>query len=1091
MRVNIEAAQANFRNQSLTTYDENYDEIRLAKDEYIIQAVANLGQRLGIKGDSIKTSSFTFRSLFTQAQNGEYYNSAKYIGLIERRYGVMYLSIVPRKTLRYATDDLNSIENQIANSGDIISLSEALENKSAKLETGIDFYREDSVVAARSNNYVFAGIGCSSDDADVNSPITFVYEEFLRESPNDIVNGLRLFRLDNKNLVLTVQISNNEIQMDVYELSDNKELFEEKLKTVQAILSSVKGNGDGSSDTAKLNAMSISYWLAVLKVTKYNTIHNTAKGVKDSASETNYKISVLDDGNKIKKLYKNIDTVCQWFKYDISNLENIKLIYSQKLYSSSNDSFKEQIICSLFNKVYDSNPTSAKIYIPLDYEFNYYCNSNDSWKIYGGINDINVRFINRTITPNNLEGFYNESHLLANTIQGDNKSSLYNFEVMYDTEDDNIVYGINVHKQYTLPYINSDNVWVINDQVTNIYASGKDAGNPNVILVYNFNNDSSKNSYKILSGADKDKKLSNLTWENKSTFIEPISTINVDDPEVVTKSNLYKLSCRVPKLSDVNETDYEEIYNLLQYSLIINICSIQCLDNITSEIIDKYSEYGLITTMWILNEETLEFEVIENPAFGGNISNVALDIVGMTNLNPLIKWHIMNTEYKHPDRYSHRWLVFDNANVELKNNTNDFQTYIYPVMMNKNSVQFPVNEYKNNLNFFLKYSDAVVGGEEEFVTNIGSTSTKYITSSYFQSVTNAFYYTKQGLLENRYHEYIPNTQVPLFNLSEVLTVDQNNLNRLNIISLDDTGNMYYTYVGTSFDEQDKYAVHIGSSETNINLGSETLVGNDNRQLFKKQNKFNIDYENNYINGYTYVKENLEVRQDIKTFHINWEIEETYDYSIWKTTFIPQSKMLNTSDGLAKLSFDYTEPLQFNNELQIMFKNSVIYEKIIDGQIKRYGEMASKFNDMYSNENEIRMWLPAFYVFNRNMVAPKKMVYLGEALYIPALLCKLRLNKYVSNIGSVDVTSNMDVIKYNNKPIFVMTSNRFIKSINYNNISENNGTATWNMDDSNVFVGNPLEIIYYEVNGKLKITINEIKSYQKIANLFTLKLNYDI
>lgn len=1090
MRVNIEAAQANFRNQSITTYDENYDEIRLAKDEYIIQAVANLGQRLGIKGDSIKTSSFTFRSLFQQALNEEHYSTSKYIGLIERRYGVMYLSIVPRKTLRYATDDLNSIENQVVNSGDIISLTEALENKSASLETGIDFYKEDAIVTARSNNYIFAGIGCTKDDVTGNyTPVTFVYEEFLRESPNDIINGLRLFRLDGKNLVLTVQISNNEILMDVYELSPDKQILDEKLNTIQTILSNIKGNG--TSDSSKVNAMSISYWLNVLKITKYNTIHNSASGIKDSSSESTYKISVLDDCNKIEKLYKNIDTVCQWFKYDISNLENIKLIYSQKLYSSSNDSFKEQIICALFNKVYDTNPTSAKIYIPLDYEFNYYCNSNDSWKIYGGINDINVRFVNKTITPNNLEGLYNESHLLANTSQGDNKSSLYNFEVIYDLDDDNIVYGINVSKQYTLPYINSDNVWVVNDQITNVYANGKDAGNPNIILVYNFNNDSSKNSYKILSGADKNNRLSNLTWENKSTFIEPISTINIDDPEVVTKSNLYKLNCRVPKLSDVKENDYEEVYSLLQYALIINICSIQCLDNITSEIIDKYGEYGVITTMWMLNEKTLNFEVVSNPAFDGNLSNVALDIVSMTNLNPLIKWHIMNTEYKHPDRYSHRWLVFDNANVELKNNTNDFQTYIYPVLMNKSSADYSATEYRNNLNFYVKYSDAVIGGEEEYITNIGATSSKYITSSYFQNVTNAFYYVQQGLLINRYHEYVPNVQVPLFNLSEVLTVDQNNLNRLNIISLDELGNMYYTYVGTSFDEVDKTHIHIGSSQKNINLGSETLVGNDNRNLFRQQNKFSIDYDNNWINGYTYVKKNLEVTQDIKTFHINWEIEETYEKQIWKTTFIPQSKLMSISDSNAKTPFIYSEPLQFNNETSIMFKNSINHEKIIEGQLRRYAQMASQFTTMYGNENEIRLWVSAFYVFNRTIVAPKKMIYLGETLYIPALLCKLRLYRYAYNMSLVEVKSNMDIIRYNNQPIFLMTSNKFVESIDYSNISEANGQTTWKLDIDSVYVGNPLEILYYEQNGKLKITINETTKSQKIANLFRLKTNYDI
>ena len=77
--------------------------------------------------------------------------------------------------------------------------------------------------------------------------------------------------------------------------------------------------------------------------------------------------------------------------------------------------------------------------------------------------------------------------------------------------------------------------------------------------------------------------------------------------------------------------------------------------------------------------------------------------------------------------------------------------------------------------------------------------------------------------QNKYsYNYLPSDRVPLFNFGEVLTINSNILNRSNILSLDNNGQLYYAYIGTSIEEQNKSTLHIGTSNINVDLGIDSL-----------------------------------------------------------------------------------------------------------------------------------------------------------------------------------------------------------------------------------------------------------------------------
>lgn len=1066
-------------------------------EKYLVQSLANLGQRIGVKGDSIKTGSFSFIDLFDEAKS-KYYSSDYHVGVIERRYGVMNMSIVPKSTLSVGNGE-SAIEHTISTYGNTMMFETAKEIKSS-INT-IDSYCKDSFISnIKNNKCVFCGIGQKYNNDGTFTKKEFVYEEYDRDS-NSLVSGLRIFLKDNKVLLVTFnRIDSNNVDIEIFTVQSNTTSIEPVLSKIETLLYSLKGNKliNSVSNEARINSMSVNYWIDYLKLPRYGNNYDIISITYPFGSELEARMFSSEDIQNILSKHNLDNGDLYLFLYDKRDtLPILKQYFTDSLYASSKNSFREQILQAIFNAIYPSFPNNAKVYIPIYYTFNYYCNSNDSWKIYGGIQDINVRFVNTTISKYNIKTYYNEDQLLAH-VNGDNQTSLYNYSVQYDPENDNFVYSVNVEKKYTLPYINSDNFWVINNQITNICAAGKDAGNPNIVIVYNFNKSDESilnRDFKILVAADKDSVLSTIGWKTVSTRVEPIEQINIEDPSVLTKSDMYTICCRVPNLSGTNnESQYTKALNILEYSLIVNISAVSCFNDIDNDIIKRYGDYGVVTTMWKYDAKSVSFSPITNPLYDGVIDNVALDIVNLTNLNNLVKWHIMNHEPKHPHKYTHQWLVLDNAKQETKNSINDYRTNVYPVIQNKTAEQVSVANYNNDFNLTVKFNDAVSGAQENDIRGILNSRNRYLSTRQINT-TNNIYYSESGITARNYEDYVPNSDMPSLTLSEVLTRDINIVNRTNILSFDQNGYMFYSYIGSSFDDIDKNRVHIGGAETNINIGNETMVSNSNRKLFQRPKELHLDFENSFINGYSYTQNDIFAKQDIITSHINWEVRNMTNYinGVYSTTFIPTSKLMNQPSGSESFK-PWMTHIQFNNKNVVRFADDNKYEPMTDGQIRRYAENAPRYISYFSNEHDYKLWIPLFYYSNnKQLFKIERLHYLGEGIYIPGLLGRLRLSKWNTNLNNVFIKTNMEVVKYSNMPIILISSNKFLSdNIEYTNKVSNSASTTnvvFNINPNELFTGNPLEIAYYELDNNLHITINEIKRNTPFTHLFKLKTEY--
>ena len=99
-----------------------------------------------------------------------------------------------------------------------------------------------------------------------------------------------------------------------------------------------------------------------------------------------------------------------------------------------------------------------------------------------------------------------------------------------------------------------------------------------------------------------------------------------------------------------------------------------------------------------------------------------------------------------------------------------------------------------------------------------------------------------------YNEFIFNENVPTLDFGEIFNRNFNVLNRLNVVSLDQNGKIYNAYLGTSYDEQNKGTLHIGSTNTNINVGTETLLDELEKTKFSTHDTVSIDFNNIVLNA---------------------------------------------------------------------------------------------------------------------------------------------------------------------------------------------------------------------------------------------------
>ena len=775
---------------------------------------------------------------------------------------------------------------------------------------------------------------------------------------------------------------------------------------------------------------------------------------------TFYTLTKDINNDNIEDIFKTIEYI-----QETTNIESCTILQKINISSELNTNEtslvllnkKLNIISELFDKILEESKNDKileesennssvimgnNLFIPIDYEFGFVSNGINELAIYNSFKDVYVNVITK--------GFYdeNDDYILDNNIfsnifyfsdQSYIKTDIYDY---YFSSDEEILY----HHKFTLPYVDDDDYWVINGEKTNIQAKAHDAVNLNIILAHYYQ-DANGIKYDYLSG------LNNIDV-TKIGITEQAQIFNVKNGD-----EIISCSIRTPKISNENITKADtKLADILCNSTLIIISKIKDIIN-SNETgnTDRFGN-GFITTMWHYvyddeNDVIGHFECI-------CIDDIALDFNQLTNFENLLKYEIQHVKQVEPDNFLYRQLIFDQIYQQLKQDTSQ-TIFSYPVLQNLKGSHYN-NKYGNNMNFSLKYVNYFSGEAGVDIKGVSKGSdTKYLKNSNV-SVTNALYQYTANNKVNYYNEYIPNYNVPLFDMSEILLKDANVLNKYNIITVANNGSLYYSYIGTSY-MTDKETMTIGSSKLNINLGENTLTDYNLKNSFNIQNKLNIDFDTINANGNLNIKNDATINGNLNIKHFEWMISYVDEQEIRSTVLVPHFKYY-------------------------VFDDNFLYKKLNINQIEKdIKEMTNEATPTFGTQ-EAKYYLyisPILEITNSPVNNVTYYYKYNDLLVLGNLVNYLGLNTSADNqVDDFDSNTN-EIISINGKKTYLVSSNNILSD----SLSILNSTDTGQyISLSNVkesYSGNTLYVTY--IKSQRKLIVNEVQSH-KVKSIWKIPTN---
>lgn len=871
-------------------------------DIYLKQSLANLGQRFSAKGDGLSVGEFSICDILDiKYDENAHKNSYAYINIsVDEEYGSDNYVI----SLSYIDNNDISTKKTIPLLGDLpYSTVENIESKGSPIN-GVDHYGSGGYIRKLDNEYrtAFAGYDYSGNIKEIT------IDSFLIDNSisSRLGSGLRFFSSyisGNSYKVRALAcklIDENKYSFTLYDTN-----YESLLYFKEFIYSSVIGDAKNLSTDDILDSLIENNILTVYSYQQNGStykLENVECDCEDTGTGA-VTFNLYTDSLNNPTLENEVSNIAVMFSYDIAVFYNlISEYYNSKIYfiGDDNTALKKKILTKIVTKIFedhnkeyikfakskassevivetDYTVNSLDIYLPLNYKFIYSCNSNNQAQIYNSVSDISVEY---TLDLKGemykiLQGEKSEQLMICSIsdfLYIDNKFNVYSFSVTYSRE--NIVDDINVSNKFTLPYIDANGYWCINNIPTSVYARGKDGGQPNIIITYTDTTSSNKNT--ILSSFKKDE-LDNLNWEETKVRIRPL-----DDNDNAARSNYHIVKTMMPtSINDLNEN----LITMLEHAIILNISSVnsEIIDgngeksNAASSLKDGLGENAVIPTFWALNKvQDTEALNTENPQFKYEFAYVkqpgadwAIDMNYLSNAEGIVK-HYMNFGIV-PDNYEHSWVVFDRINTSFKNSANSRNITVWPVLKNNTRIDYayiigePDGEsvrYNNDLNLtFAFYDNITKQYNTGYITGVGQNNNtpKYFSLANDNKVKKIVHYSYYK------HEYLPDTIItdessndpgniiPMLDLSEIFVMNQSTFNRQNILSVDSSYTIYNAYIGTAYDSENKSILHIGSSNVNPNIGEKTLMSHEDKEHFTKMNQIDIDFDRIHLNGNVFTK----------------------------------------------------------------------------------------------------------------------------------------------------------------------------------------------------------------------------------------------
>lgn len=914
-------------------------------EEYLIQALANLGQRIGIKGDGISYQHFTFGDIIGESTS--YYGTPT-LGYIQYRKAVesnKYVATFGTCTYDEETGEVYNY-NPLSESLDVNDVLYFPNDLSFDIILGgIEKYGKNSICINDGKDLTFMLVGKmmgTNDDDDLNS-ILYYYKfdinsnllkfgaKIYYDNSDDNGDWFHLMMITNKTYKSN-EYSNSALS-DEYEMKfymfNAKTLKELDNKYYNSFLSSFKFSNYKSTNEIPFSLIRAEY-NDINELLSYNDVDSYHFSSNSPISLIlNYLPNSLYDKGTIELIYNsnnneffsinstefenivanfkaeygiNLNEDIYQLNEDCNNLYyNIFSYYNEKYYLETRAGFIKRILSKLYEKACiksnDDKPDFSKetfLYIPIDYQFHYICNSNDSMYIYYSTNTY-INYVNLK-TTNTSNHFWEENTNLVFDYDNDiGKVKTYNFEINYNRNNEKLINSVIIKDIFTMPYINAENNWSINDKNTTIRAVGKDAGNPNIILIYNRDKACDENSsYYLLNAISNYEKIKGAKFEQKLFNVHPALFEN---------TYTIKIQC-CAYIPTINKNNFEYFRN----SIILSISDLECLSDTSYK---TYYKGSYILTMWRVAEvsdDEYEFQCINQIdsdyalALGSTVNLInATNDETVENLNDqdliLLKAIITQLSQERLAINENNWMIIKNKQSEeysavndnigqYLNDLNGIIQYNDTVTLNNNHITHSqTNKYLSSLgnikttnSLYPKYyksQSTISTSKTEIIkelrnvgTFIGSErkSKVYVDGAQVQNIESLIqtiekqYAETENVIDHQiqieqvekskynYNEFVFNENIPSLDFGEVFNRNFNVLNRLNVVSLDQNGKIYNAYLGTSYDEQNKGTLHIGSTNTNINVGTETLVDELEKTKFSTHDTVSIDFNNIILNA---------------------------------------------------------------------------------------------------------------------------------------------------------------------------------------------------------------------------------------------------
>lgn len=887
-------------------------------DVYINEALANLGQRQGAHGDSINLESFKITDIIDGEQD---YDSIDYINVHvsnpEENITLKFTSSTG-ESLDYIKDNTQEAQTEIT---PIEYIGEA-----SKTEKPVKFGDVKVVKYTKDSEYfLFKGV-LNIGDIETYIVVLQIPINDYNSNINNNCNGI----LITDTWILKYASAN--VYLHDSTLSEINGRINEKIDTIDSV--------DTLYDDLKTDLNKPTYTI----------------NVEYFQNKFIYYFAVLP--SYINRFYNNNHILLNGettLRQSIFT-ELIKIITTFAFSNSIEDDITE-------NKLDDN----YVVKISTDFKFNYFVNSNTKEYLYSL--GIPVLY---TETPDKIN--INSNYIVAYSVY--NKVSNFKFELNYsgsannetteDSENKNIT--ISVSKEYTLPYIatvvetdengniiydtnhigETKEVWFVNDVPTNVSPIGKDAGNPNIMLmVYDYDTTttgSNVNPTIHVKHTFSDKQVRNLKdlftnidYNNKITlaykFDSNKANLTDQQTEVLGNSEYTLFTYDLPIVSIDVLKQYKYIWEVIAKNTLVMLSidsrflTIPNGDKFTSlhDVINAGTDTTSYITVFLhivkqeeednTSAETYEWEIINNETLTDSDGkyNAALDLGSMLGIQNLVNYYT-NTKYE-PDTYFFDHLVFERIDSEIKQEQVNETKFIFPVLKVDNGTYYDQTNTNgaNDANFVPKFLlDAFVNYDSSFSGNrikeindapvnrprlqelfVISNDNK-ISDVLKSSVSNDYIPANatSGLNPNSGNTYFKDIY-PIFDFREVITNNQTGLNRLSLMGVDVNKTVYHGYFGHDATNENNFDVlTIGSSTTNWTLSNNLTVTADYGN-FAKYAKLRLDMPteetkllfNKYDNGKYFSIVTLDFSIDAFKQYIN-EVEIKRVVSPYVSNSIP-------------------------------------------------------------------------------------------------------------------------------------------------------------------------------------------------------------